>query len=142
MKNIIEFKNPDIALTPSIFDEVQREFELTIPEVVKDFYLANNGGQPSPFMFRTEDHEIVVNAILPLISKRRSDTVIDCYVSLVLTKKLVPKSLFPFAIDPGGEFFFVDTDSPLGAVFLFNSDIMEIQKLSDSFVQFWDHVVE
>ena len=87
MKNNIEFKNPDIELVPSIFDDFWRDFDIAIPEVVKNFYLENNGGQPTPFMFRTEDHEIVVNAILPFISNRRPGTGVDCYKSLVLDKK-------------------------------------------------------
>lgn len=141
MKDTIEFKNPDVPISPSVFDAFELEFELTIPEVVKLFYCANNGGEPSHFIFRTEDHELIVNAVLPFVSNTTPHTAVYCYRSLVLSKKLVSRNFFPFAIDPGGEYFFVDCTSSEGPVVTFNSDMTEIEKVSDSFLQFWDGLV-
>lgn len=59
---------------------------------------------------------------LPLLTGSGRDTAPEAYDDLVLVKRLVPARFFPFAVDSGGDFFFVDCEDKDAAVYLFQSD--------------------
>jgi hypothetical protein len=79
---------------------------------------------------------------LPLYSDTKLNTAIAVYEDLVLGKALVARNLFPFAVDGGGEHFFVDCNNPDAAVYYFRSEnlylnLKPLEKVANSLEQFW-----
>lgn len=92
-----------------------------LPAPLKKAYLAHNGGEPDPYVFENDDLDTVVSEFLPLVSLDRR-TSVDAYRSLVQQKKIVAERYFPFAVDGGGDYFFVDVETLHGAVYFYCSD--------------------
>lgn len=134
----IELENSDFQLDHLILSEVQLMLELSFPEPFVQFYLQANGGRPNRYMFITDDIELAINDVLPLISKADSDTAIKAYEELVINDSLPSKQFFPFAVDPGGEYFLVDCGSSEGSVYFLKSDCGHVIKISRSFNEFLD----
>jgi SMI1-KNR4 cell-wall len=102
-------------------------------------YLLANGGIPEPYVFEDENLDTVVTEFLPLKSEN-ANTAITCYRDLVLDKKSVPRYFFPFAVDGGGDYFFVDTATPEGAIYFYrhdNASSKPLLNLKVGFERFW-----
>ena len=94
---------------------------LRFPQSLREHYLRANGGYPEPYIYEDDNVDTAVQACLPL--RRGKGSAIDVYEDHVLSKAFVPRHLFPFARDPGGDNFYVDTLSPLGMVYLYRHDV-------------------
>lgn len=103
-------------------DEVERDLALKLPIGLRALYLRWNGGSPNPYVYEDSHIDTVVAEVLPLKSFRGTGTSVDSYRHLVLDKKIVPGNFFPFAVDGGGDFFFVDCASSHGSVYFYRSD--------------------
>jgi len=114
-------KSDDLPLSLEQIWAVERQLGFALPESLKRSYLAANGGEPEPYVFENDDVDTVVSQFLPLISPKRS-TSVDIYRRLVLQKQLVDSRFFPFAVDGGGDYFFVDVLTPEGEVYFYRSD--------------------
>jgi hypothetical protein len=101
-------------------------------------YLASNGGEPDPYVFENDELDTVVSEFLPLRSESRG-TAVRSYKLLVLERAVVSPNLFPFAVDGGGDYFFVDTETPDGKVFFFRSDAADpsLVSLGIDINEFW-----
>ena len=97
----------DVSLTPEDVDRVEAKLGLKLPAAVRAHYLRWNGGTPEPWVFESGGHSEVVSEFLPLKTKEDTDTVGDVYRDLVIKERLVPATMVPFAVDPGGDYFFV-----------------------------------
>ena len=95
-----------------------------LPLSLRECYQESNGGQPEPYVFENDHLDTVVSEFLPLSTDGRGGAV-KTYLLLVRERKIVPSHFFPFAVDGGGEYFFVDTKSEEGAVYFFRSDSNE-----------------
>jgi SMI1 / KNR4 family (SUKH-1) len=136
----MQFSDSDETLSPVQLEQIEEDLQLEFPEPFKRLYLESNGGSPSPYVFTNEDIDTVVSELLPLTS-RSSGTAVRSYKHLVLDSKLVPRRLFPFAIDGGGDYFFVDCSSPTGTVYFYRSESSEGDRLVDlglGFEEFWE----
>jgi hypothetical protein len=126
------------AITPEDIADVEVTFDLKLPAQVQKLYLSVNGGVPEPYVFESDTLDTVVSEFLPL--KWKNDTAIDVYLGLVRDKQLVPKCFFPFAVDGGGDYFFVDTATPDGLVYFYRHDTASSDPLLNlrvGFDQFW-----
>jgi cell wall assembly regulator SMI1 len=112
----------DVSLTPEDVDRVEAKLALKLPAALRAHYLRWNGGTPEPWVFKGASHTEVVSELLPLQTEEDADTAVDVYRDLVVRKRLVPTTLFPFAVDPGGDYFFVDVGTPDGQVFIYRHD--------------------
>jgi len=101
-------------------------------------YLASNGGEPDPYVFENDELDTVVSEFLPLRSESRG-TAVQTYKLLVLERAIVSPNFFPFAVDGGGDYFFIDTKTPDGKVFLFRSDAAapSLVSLGINLNEFW-----
>jgi hypothetical protein len=118
----VEFKNTDVDLTTRDIAEVENDLDIRFPDALRIHYLKVNGGDPAPYVYEDERVDTVVSACLPLKSERGQRTAVDTYRHLVLELELVPKTFFPFAVDGGGDYFYVDCSSREGDVYLYRHD--------------------
>lgn len=85
-----------------------------LPKEFHDFYLRSNGGVPEKsWVITGDDYEPMQIADFKYIAKRCAIDIADtsyiggCY-SVLLSRGVIPKSLLPFAVDDGGNFFCLD----------------------------------
>lgn len=137
----MEFINLDRKLSDEEIADVESNLGISFPASLRDLFTNYNGGDPLPYVFQGYGLHTVVNETLPLISGEDRDTAVDTYRLLVLERQIVEKRFFPFAIDPGGDYFFVDCETSDSRVYFYCSDTIDHNKLLDlglSLKQFWD----
>lgn len=108
------FTNSDGPLSRADILSVQRDLGVQLAPELVDFYLSTNGGEPERYVLARPDIrvETSVTEFLPLRSDRPGVlTAADVYRSEILERRLLPTSYFPFAVDGGGDFFYLDSDS-------------------------------
>lgn len=116
----MRFVEPEESPTEEQVAAYERELGLRFPPALKAHYRSANGGSPEPYVYEDENVDTVVSRCLPLRRGRLS--AIGVYEDLVLKKALVPKHLFPLALDGGGDIFFVDCSSEDGSMYLWHHD--------------------
>lgn len=136
----MEFTNLDRPLTESEIRNVERSLSLVFPKPLFALFLQHNGGSPEPYVFEDDRQLIstVVSGTLPLLTGSDRHTAIETYQALVIEKELVPSSYFPFAVDGGGDYFFVDCESE--RVFFLDTaryPPVELKDLDCRLDQFW-----
>lgn len=137
----MKFINLDRKLSDEEIADVESNLGISFPASLRDLFTNHNGGDPLPYVFQDYGLHTVVNETLPLISGEDRDTAVDTYRLLVLERQIVQKRFFPFAIDPGGDYFFVDCETSDSRVYFYCSDTIDHNKLLDlglSLKQFWD----
>lgn len=140
----MRFTGPENALDAKTLAEIESRLGLTFPAALRETYLAANGGCPEPYVYNGTRIETVVSELLPLVSDDHG-TAVQTYERLVRKLKLVPCHLFPFAVDGGGDYFFVDCADEAGAVFFYRSDTASDEKLLDlgvGLAEFWQRLEE
>lgn len=115
------FTNADHQIDDAQIDRCEAECGIRLPLSLRAAYLASNGGEPEPYVLQTDDIDTVVSEFLPLKSSSRG-TAVQSYVRLVRERAIVPPHFFPFAVDGGGDYFFIDADSVDGKVYFYRSD--------------------
>jgi hypothetical protein len=139
----MEFTNLDRKLSEEEIANVESDLGILFPASLRDLFVNHNGGDPVPYVFQGHGLHTVVNETLPLISGEGRDTAVDTYELLVLERHIVGKRFFPFAIDPGGDYFFVDCETSDSRVYFYCSDTIDHNKLIDlglSLEEFWDRL--
>ncbi len=135
----MEFTNVDRKVSSDEVSAVEAELNLTFPKALRSLFLEHNGGEPEPYVFQEEGLYTVVNETLPLVSEERG-TAVRSYQLLVLEREIVGKNFFPFAVDAGGDYFFVDCEMPNASVYFYRSDRPEnpLLNLNLSLEEFWE----
>ena len=136
----MKFINPDKQLTEVEVAAVERELGLIFPAPLRSLFLSNNGADPEPYVFNSDTLHTVVNETLPLISDTDRGTATESYFNLVIEKRIVGRSFFPFAVDAGGDYFFVDCGDSEAPVYFFRSDSSadRVEKIANTLGEFWD----
>lgn len=135
----MRFRDPNAAIMPQDIADVEVQLGLRFPAPVRELYLSTNGGIPDPEGFQNDVLDTLVAEFLPL-KLEDGDTAIDAYRDLVHVQKIVSTNLFPFAVDAGGDYFFVDTTTSEGRVYFYRHDTASSNPLLDlrvGFEQFW-----
>jgi hypothetical protein len=133
------FTNPDPPINDALIDRCEAECGIRLPASLRAAYLLSNGGEPEPYVLQTNEVDTIVSEFLPLKSESRG-TAVQSYHRLVRECAIVPQHYFPFAVDGGGDYFFVDTESSDGKVFFFRSDSNSpsLLPLELNIDQFWE----
>lgn len=116
----MRFIDCEKPLTAEQLASFERELNLQFPPALREHYLRANGGCPEPYVYEDANVYTSVSECLPL--QHEGWSAIRVYKNQVLEKSLVPKHFFPFAVDGGGDFFFVDCSSASGMVYLHRHD--------------------
>ncbi len=136
----MHLQNPESSLTDAEMAKIEQALGLKFPQPVRLTYLSSNGGCPEHYIFENDDIDTVVAKFLPLKSTSKG-TAIDSYRQLVLKQALVSPQFFPFAIDAGGDYFFVDCSTQKGAVHFYRGDSAkgrQLVNLNLDFDGFWN----
>ena len=143
-----EFSKVGPAITRSEIDRLESDLSIRLPDEMPNHYLKFNGGMPKLDWFpMTDDWDAIwIHEFLPIATREQDGASIQSVHARVAGKAGYPRSLIPFAIDPGGNLFSVDTDS--GAVHYWLTDTYDEaltdaenrrkadRRLTDSFDQF------
>lgn len=117
---MMKFSNGGPALEPDELARIEQQWGIALPAALRRMYLRSNGGSPCPYVFENDELDTVVSEFLPLSG--RTGTAIQAWTRLVKERALLGDNYFPFAVDGGGDYFFVDCHSAEGNVFFYRSD--------------------
>ncbi len=136
---MMKFDDPDVSLTLPEISRIEHEIGLRFPTALRDHYLTTNGGSPDPYVYEDEKLDTALSECLPLMSMRGTHTAVETYRTLVVDKGLVPRQFFPFAVDGGGNYFFVDCSSQDADVhvYLHDTQFESVVSLGVTLQQFW-----
>ncbi len=90
-------------LDDAVFEEIENDRNISIPDYLTDFIKTNNAATPSEYRFKLNDEEKIFGAVLSY-NKDDTDTVFTALSVIENTR------LLPFAIDPFGNYICFDTD--------------------------------
>ncbi len=123
-------------------DDLERQVGLRFPSSLRRLFREANGGRPNPYIYRDDNNDTDVSECLAICEGKGS--ALWTYELLVLSKRLVPRQFFPFAVDSGGDCFFVDCSTTEGVVYLYVHDTAfeHVRLLSSSLETFWSHLVD
>ena len=138
----ISFEAIDILPTDADLDLLQQRFGFKLPEIVRDHFLKNNGGVPNPHVFIL-DHFIAteVACSLSVITNSGGTLVGDVYGRFV-SNGWIAEGLLPFAVDAGGDYFFVDCRSDRLDTYFYDTQVRTegpgLVDLERGFLDFWE----
>ena len=144
-RNYMIFENQDRLVTAKEIDGVETDLGMRFPNSLKKLFIENNGGSPIPYVLHTQDHYTTVSETLPLLSDEGRGTAVESYKTLILERNLVPSKLFPFAVDSGGDYFFVDCTPNQESVFLYKADSAfgkNLNNLGMTLEGFWNSLID
>ncbi|CAN7554142.1 SMI1/KNR4 family protein [Trinickia sp. LjRoot230] len=126
-----EFSKCGQALTQTDIEKLESDLGTRLPEAMRDHYLRFNGGMPTLDWFpMTDDWDAIwVHEFLPVGTRAGQEPAIQSIYAQVAGRAGYPRSLIPFAVDPGGNIFSVDTDN--GAVHYWLTDTYD-ETLTDA----------
>jgi len=138
----MKFENSRAPLTNEELSAAEAEIGVRFPPGLRDHYLRTNGGVPDPYIFRRGNIEVAISQCLPLRADGRRISAMDVYRHLVLKQGVIPKYLFPFAIDGGGNPFLVDCRTDEGWVYVWWHDVSDnnLDDLRTGIGAFWNYV--
>ena len=84
---------------PEAFEKIEKQYDIKIPEKLKDFVAEHNGASPSECVFDSEGGEHLFGAVLSFDSGETCKTTIYQAMDAVQNK-----SVIPFAEDPFGNY--------------------------------------
>jgi len=143
-----EFSKTGPAVTRSDTEKLECDLGIRLPDEMRNHYLRFNGGMPQLDWFpMTEDWDAIwIHEFLPIATGEGEGATVQSVYARVAGKAGYPRSLIPFAIDPGGNILGVDAES--GAVHYWLTDTYDgaltdaenrrkaDRHLTDSFDQF------
>jgi cell wall assembly regulator SMI1 len=135
-------ENGEAPLTLQDIAAIEAALGLRFPRGLRDSYLRSNGGRPDPYVYEDDTLDTVVSEALPLTAVDEDSTAVATYRALVLEKQLVPAHFFPFAVDGGGNYFFVDCHSSDASVYFFDHDTAgeHVRALDIGIDEFWNRL--
>ena len=101
-------KNWKLGVSSSDIQTLEEQIGVKLPADLVVHYLQVNGCIPVNQIFENEEGEFVIHGIMPMRESdcHRSDISLEgTYQDLVLSRKVLRKSLLPFASDEGGNLF-------------------------------------
>lgn len=105
MNNNIIWKRVKPLILPNSVDKFEQDYEITLPDSLKEFITNNNGGRPSLDIIKTEDgREVEIKALL---SFNKEDTE-NIYKVIEYFNEQFNSKIVPIATEPSGDYFCID----------------------------------
>lgn len=98
-----EMLNTKKKLTIEDIMEFEKEYNLSMPNEIKQHYLLYNGGYPEKAMYVVDGREYVINYFYSICCGE--GLALEKTMPLLSDEKVFPKWLVPFANDEGGNLF-------------------------------------
>ncbi len=137
----LEFSEVEAPATGEAIEEAEQTLGFKFPPKLRWLFQHANGGRPDPCVYRTQHGATAVSETLPL--SKRPASAMAMWRRLQKDDWGLRPALFPFAIDPGGNFFLVDCFSPSLDVYFLHFDRgleRPLEKLDVGFDAFWDRL--
>ena len=124
MFDFIRIQHPD-PVCEQDFETLEKQYELRIPAILRDFYLSCNGCMMHPIVYPFNHRLFSVIRFLPLLSGWMSaDHILEIYVP----SGKIAKGYWPLATSENGDDFYLDTRS--NQVYLISYDHPEQKELA------------
>jgi hypothetical protein len=138
---VVRFERCIAPASNEQIDDLEHRLGLQFPADLRRLFREANGGRPEPYVYRDDNHDTDVSECLALRPGRGS--ALWTYELLVLSKQLVPRHFFPFAVDSGGDCFFVDCSVARSGVYVYVHDTAfeRLRLLCGSIDEFWTRLV-
>lgn len=104
----------------SILQDIEKEYEISIPEEVKAFIIEHNAASPTPNTVEINGIERVYDATLSFNDEEDDATTFRFAMQIVNKPGYIP-----FAQDPFGNFFCIDSTKSLVAFYNHEEDFVE-----------------
>jgi cell wall assembly regulator SMI1 len=111
---VLQISKSDPKVASSDLESLENEIGHTLPESFKVFYLTHNGGVADRDWWDSGDEyePIRVKKFKAVAASGALDAAETKYLNgcfaVMVSKKVIPNTLLPFAIDDGGNFFCLD----------------------------------
>ena len=134
---MVKFVNCMAPASDEQIEELETKIGLQFPNGLRWLFREANGGRPEPHIYRDETHDTDVSECMAIRPGKGS--ALWTYELLVLSKGLVPRGFFPFAVDSGGDCFFVDCSPARSGVYVYVHDTAfdHVRLLCSSIDEFW-----
>lgn len=95
-----------VPVSEADFHQIEEEFQITLPPLLKDFYRNYNGLSMRSVLFHVDGHEYAVERFFAVgAGSMSADRIMEIYRLC----RYVPDGYFPLALSYDGDEFFVDT---------------------------------
>ena len=122
MNAMIEFDDQSPSIQGDDIDDLSQRLGVTFPASARRHYLEFNGGIPSLDVYDMNGELLAVQQFFSIKYGVPLFTIEDNYEELALRQGILPKNLLPFAIDPGGDYYCLSTET--GEVSIFRPEFL------------------
>ena len=120
MYSFIKKMKDDEKITIEDIAEIEKTFSFQMPEILKEYYLANNGASIHRCIFRVDGYEVEVAKLVEL---KYGYLPLEKIIEMDRKDGFISPNMIPIARNSGGDYYYWDSKS--GKVYLFLCDSIE-----------------
>ena len=132
MNNVI-WKRVKKLTSINNINKFEKDYGITLPDLLKKFIISNNGGRPNLDIIKTEEGKEV--EIKSLLSFNKED-IENIYNVIDYFKKEFNGELVPIASEPSGDYFCVDISK--GSILYWEQETSKVIFISKNLNEFID----
>lgn len=103
-KDKMQWKHVSPLKSPSSISMIEKTYGYTLPSDFKSCVMQNNGGTPSKYILKRPENEYVFSGLMSF----NKDDIDNVYNAIKLFAKNGTLKLFPFGMDPFGNYYCLD----------------------------------
>lgn len=120
MYSFIKKMKDDEKITIEDIAEIEKTFSFQMPEILKEYYLANNGASIHRCIFSIDGYEVEVAKLVEL---KYGYLPLEKIIEMDRKDGFISPNMIPIARNSGGDYYYWDSKS--GKVYLFLCDSIE-----------------
>ena len=120
MYSFIKKMKDDEKITIEDIEEIEKTFSFQMPEILKEYYLANNGASIHRCIFSVDGYEVEVAKLVEL---KYGYLPLEKIIEMDRKDGFISPNMIPIARNSGGDYYYWDSKS--GKVYLFLCDSIE-----------------
>ena len=120
MYSFIKKMKDDEKITIEDIAEIEKTFSFQMPEILKEYYLANNGASIHRCIFSVDGYEVEVAKLVEL---KYGYLPLEKIIEMDRKDGFISPNMIPIARNTGGDYYYWDSKS--GKVYLFLCDSIE-----------------
>ena len=120
MYSFIKKMKDDEKITIEDIAEIEKTFSFQMPEILKEYYLANNGASIHRCIFSVDGYEVEVAKLVEL---KYGYLPLEKIIEMDRKAGFISPNMIPIARNSGGDYYYWDSKS--GKVYLFLCDSIE-----------------
>ena len=120
MYSFIKKMKDDEKITIEDIAEIEKTFSFQMPEILKEYYLANNGASIHRCIFSVDGYEVEVAKLVEL---KYGYLPLEKIIEMDRKNGFISPNMIPIARNSGGDYYYWDSKS--GKVYLFLCDSIE-----------------